>query len=82
MLPDSADETQVADETLAYIKITSVKPVSVSPAVSTTTECRTRCLLRSRHGLVWFEEEGLGVAHHSTSTNALLVSFLEWLKCR
>lgn len=28
MLPDSADEALVSDDSLAYIKITSVKPVS------------------------------------------------------
>lgn len=29
VLPDSADEALVSDDSLAYIKITSVKPVSV-----------------------------------------------------
>lgn len=34
VLPDSADEALVSGDSLAYIKITSVKPVSNAPLLS------------------------------------------------
>lgn len=46
MLPDSADETKVANDTLAYIKITSVKPVSRVQHNSITVS--DYCILRHR----------------------------------